>query len=199
MYFCVNISIRKLLFIFAMNTRCLLLFLSMFLTGIASFAQHEILDYSTLSTADRLYEYEESALACQRDSLNIFGKIYRPMTPNSQKIPVVIHAHGYNSSHGEPEPYAKGLAMSGYANVIFDFCGGGNLSKSEGRTTDMSVFTEQRDVEAVIDMLSTLDWVDTNHISYGLQSGRIGFFNHCSGQSYQDSRVDTGISSVAHT
>lgn len=135
----------------------------LFLTLRAS-AQLEILDYSTLVTADTLCEYDETDLDCYRDSLKIFGKIYRPLTPYSHRMPVVIHAHGYNSSHGEPEPYAKGLAKSGYANVIFDFCGGGNGSRSDGKTTDMSVFTEQRDVEAIIDLLSTYDWVDTEHI-----------------------------------
>lgn len=147
-----------------MKTNRLILTAMLAIAASFAYAQHEILDYSALTTAEKLYEYEESDLVCQRDSLNMFGKIYRPLTPYSHKLPVIIHAHGYNSSHGEPEPYAKGLAKSGYANVIFDFCGGGNASKSDGKTTDMSVFTEQRDVEAVIQLLSTFDWVDMDQV-----------------------------------
>lgn len=104
----------------------------MLLSVAGAFARHEVLDYSTLVTAGNLYEYEETSLQCRRDSLEIFGKIYRPLTPFSHRMPVIIHAHGYNSSHGEPEPYAIGLVRSGYANVIFDFCGGGKASRSDG-------------------------------------------------------------------
>lgn len=38
------------------------------------------------------------------------------------------------------------------------------MSKSDGKSTEMSVFTEQRDVEAVMKLLSTFDWIDMNQV-----------------------------------
>lgn len=47
--------------------------------------------------------------------------------------------------------YAVALAEMGYVSYCFDFCGGCVIKgKSDGRTTEMSVLTEVKDLEAVI-------------------------------------------------
>ena len=140
------------------------LFAALCLMAAPALAQHEQLDYSTVTNSKDFVDYEVIDLVCKRDGKNIFGKIYRPKCAGGKKVPMVIHAHGYNSSYGEPEPYAKGLAKSGYGCVVFDFCGGGNASKSEGKTTEMSVFTEQADVEAVMKVVGKMKWVDKKKI-----------------------------------
>ena len=47
--------------------------------------------------------------------------------------------------------YAKAMAEMGYVSYCFDFCGGCVIKgKSDGSTTEMSVLTEGKDLEAVI-------------------------------------------------
>lgn len=95
---------------------------------------------------------------------NIFGKLYLPRDGQAKK-PLTILAHGYNSSYHETEAYAQTLAMNGIAAYIFDFCGGSVNSRSEGKTTEMSVFTEADDVAAIVEMVRSWDFIDTGRIA----------------------------------
>lgn len=95
---------------------------------------------------------------------NIFGKLYLPHNGQAKK-PIAILAHGYNSSFHETEAYAQTLAMNGIAAYIFDFCGGAVKSRSEGKTTEMSVFTEADDVAAIVETVKTWDFVDTDRMA----------------------------------
>jgi dienelactone hydrolase len=61
--------------------------------------------------------------------------------------------------------YAKLLASMGYAAFTFDFCGGGLGSKSEGKSEEMSVNSEVKDLEAVLEYVKSCPDVDTNRIS----------------------------------
>ncbi len=99
-----------------------------------------------------------------RDGKDIWGKLYMP-NGAAGKLPVVIMAHGYNSSHLEPKDFAESLAMRGVASYIFDFCGGGNRSKSEGATTDMTVFTEKENLEDVTAMARSWDFIDPERVA----------------------------------
>lgn len=94
---------------------------------------------------------------------DIFGKLYLPNN-NQEKKPLAILAHGYNSSYRETEAYAQTLAMNGIAAYIFDFCGGAVNSRSEGKTTEMSVFTEADDIAAIVETVKTWGFVDANRI-----------------------------------
>ena len=88
---------------------------------------------------------------CQRGTNRIYGILYRPQGL-SGRLPLVIISHGFGGSHSFGRPYAEALAAEGYMCYAFDFCGGGNSSRSDGATTDMSVFTERADLKAVIDL-----------------------------------------------
>lgn len=99
-----------------------------------------------------------------RDGKDIWGKVYIPNTAEAKK-PLVVMAHGYNSSHGEPQAFAESLAMHGVASYIFDFCGGGNNSKSEGATTDMTIFTEKDNVEDITRTVKSWDFVDPERVA----------------------------------
>lgn len=46
----------------------------------------------------------------------------------------------------------------------FDFCGGSTGSRSDGSTLEMSIFTEQADLEAVLAMIQEQPFVDSNNI-----------------------------------
>ncbi len=99
-----------------------------------------------------------------RDGKNLWGKVYIPNTEEAKK-PMVIMAHGYNGTHLEPQAYAETLAMQGVASFIFDFCGGGNHSKSDGVTTEMTILTEQENVEDMARAVKSWDFVDADRVA----------------------------------
>jgi pimeloyl-ACP methyl ester carboxylesterase len=67
----------------------------------------------------------------------------------------VILSHGFLANERMCIPYAKLLADMGFLAVTFDFCGGGIISRSDGRSQDMTVLTEKADLLAVIEGVKT--------------------------------------------
>lgn len=112
---------------------------------------------------DSIFEYEIQELSAQRDGNYIYGVVYIPLDAGEQ-MPAVIYAHGYGVTHRNGIQYAEKLAEHGYVVYCFDFCGGGNGSQSDGSPLEMSVFTEQADLEAVIEMVRELDYVDSENV-----------------------------------
>ena len=98
-----------------------------------------------------------SEFHCQRDSLTIRGTEYRPMQAETgMKLPVAVVCHGFMAFQDTVRQYTRALAEAGYVVYCFDFCGGSVIKgKSDGRTTDMSVLTEVRDLEAVMDFVQS--------------------------------------------
>jgi len=91
--------------------------------------------------------------SCRRDTLTIRGHIWGEPGQNRT---VIILSHGFLADEHMCYPYAKYLAEKGYTAVTYDFCGGGLRTKSDGRTRDMTVLTEKKDLEAVIRAVKTL-------------------------------------------
>lgn len=61
--------------------------------------------------------------------------------------------------------YAAALAEMGYVTYTFDFCGGCAINgKSDGLTTEMSVLTEAKDLESVLDYAASRSYANPNHI-----------------------------------
>ena len=90
----------------------------------------------------------KSDFACQRDNLTIRGTEYRP---KGNCLPIAVVCHGFMAFQDTVRQYAVALAEMGYVSYCFDFCGGCVIKgKSDGRTTEMSVLTEVKDLEAVI-------------------------------------------------
>lgn len=112
---------------------------------------------------DKTYEVETMEIYTQNGGHNIYGLAYVPKNAEN-KIPTVIISHGYGGTSGTNASYARSLASHGIAAYCFDFRGGSTSSRSDGRTTDMTVFTEVSDLNAVIDMVKGLDFVDTNQL-----------------------------------
>ena len=79
-------------------------------------------------------------------------------------MPTVIFSHGFGGTHIVGTQYAQALARQGYVVYCFDFCGGSPSSQSDGSTLEMSLFTEQEDLEAVIAMVQGLDYVDSDNL-----------------------------------
>lgn len=109
------------------------------------------------------YEYETQELYAKRDENRIYGVVYVPQNAG-EKMPAVIFSHGFGGNYQVGTQYAEALAAKGYVVYCFDFCGGSPGSRSDGSTLEMSVFTEQADLEAVIGMVQELPYVDNDNI-----------------------------------
>lgn len=109
------------------------------------------------------YDYEIQELCTERDGHRIYGVIYIPRSIQ-KKMPTVIFSHGYGGSYQGAGGYAQALAEKGYVSYRFDFCGGSSYSHSDGSAMEMSLFTEQADLEAVIRMIQGFAYVDTEKL-----------------------------------
>lgn len=94
------------------------------------------------------YRVEECSL--ERDSMHLFGELYLPEGAEGP-LPLVILCHGLGSNHEKMVPYAEFFAENDTAAYVFDFIGGSEVSRSDGKMTEMSVLTEAEDLDAVID------------------------------------------------
>lgn len=107
--------------------------------------------------------YTTQELPTEVDSHAIYGEIYIPDRAG-EPMPAVIFSHGYGGTHSIGAPYAQALAQKGFVVYCYDFRGGSNTSRSDGSPLDMSVFTERADLEAVLSMIQSLDYVDTERV-----------------------------------
>lgn len=117
----------------------------------------------TAAAAKPPYPYETQELSAQRDGKQIYGVIRIPQGAG-KKMPAVIFSHGFGGRYTAGSRYAQALAEQGYVVYCFDFCGGSPGSLSGGSTLEMSLFTEQADLEAVISMVQGLDYVDSENL-----------------------------------
>lgn len=100
--------------------------------------------------------------SCQRGNLTIRGHMFRKETGI---LPAIIICHGFMANQHTVKHYAEFLAHLGWAAFIFDFCGGGLKSSSDGNHSEMSVLTEIEDLQSVIEYVNQRDDVDAKRIS----------------------------------
>ena len=95
-------------------------------------------------------------------SNTIYGKMY---TPSKEGVyPAIIMSHGYNGANSDFVNECRYFAQNGYAAYAFDFCGGSGRSKSTGKSTDMTIFTEKSNLLAVFNYIKTLNYIDSEQI-----------------------------------
>lgn len=87
---------------------------------------------------------------------------YKP--DGKDRFPVVIFSHGYNGYKEDFAVTAKYFATNGIGAVCFTFCGGSTRDVSGFPTTEMTLFTEKEDLNAVIDEVKKWECVDSDHI-----------------------------------
>ena len=92
----------------------------------------------------------------------IYAMLYKPNKKG--KVPLVIYSHGLGATYRACGDYADHLAKEGIASVCIDFRGGSNRSKSDGKSTEMSIITEMDDVETVLKEVKKWEFVDTDNI-----------------------------------
>ncbi len=113
----------------------------------------------------------------------IYGEIYRPRKEG--RLPLVIASHGYGGCSLHMRAELEKIAKRGVAVYAYDFCGGGNFSKSSGETTEMSIKTEIEDLSLVIEEALSLDFIDTDRVYlYGASQG--GFVSGLTAPAYKD-------------
>lgn len=128
-----------------------------------STGQIESIDTSESLESSEKYEYEQRELYAERNKNRIYGVIYIPQNAGT-RMPAVIFSHGFGGNYQVGTQYAKELASRGYVVYCFDFGGGSTESRSDGSVLEMSIFTEQADLEAVMEMIRGLDYVDENNL-----------------------------------
>lgn len=92
----------------------------------------------------------------------VSGILYSPKQEG--QYPMVIFSHGYNGNKADFAKTANYLAEHGVAGFCYDFCGGSVNGESTMSTTDMTLFTEKEDLEAVIAAMQRLDTTDKENI-----------------------------------
>ena len=92
------------------------------------------------------------------------GTLYMPEGEGQKPLIITSHELGSDALRPWWVNYARHWAEQGYAVLTFDFAGGGNRSRSEGKTTDMSVMTEVSDLEQMFGLARTWDFVDASRI-----------------------------------
>lgn len=92
----------------------------------------------------------------------IYGMMYRPAQEG--KWPAVILSHGYNNNYTGFEVDCRLFAENGYIAYAYDFCGGSVTSRSSGKTTDMTIFTQKKNLLSVFEDIRKLDIVDSERI-----------------------------------
>lgn len=108
------------------------------------------------------YERREHSFTAE-DGRIICGELYLPDT-GAERHPLVIASHGLNSSAEDMREQLGEIAKRGVACYAYDFCGGGNRTKSTGETTEMSIRTEQRDLREVFRHITALPEIDPERV-----------------------------------
>ena len=145
-------------------TALLLAFLMMFsfLTGCSSGPSASSSNPSAAPSAEPTEPPRNEEMWFQNGEKKIYAKMYLP-AEEKDKYPAVVISHGFAGSSEDNVSRAELFASNGYVAVVFDFCGGGRASKSDGEMTEMSVLTEAEDLNAVIDGMLALDYVDASN------------------------------------
>lgn len=112
---------------------------------------------------DDIQGYSKTELTIKNDKdQNIFAMLYKPNKKG--KYPLVIYSHGLGATYRACGDYAEHLAKENVASICIDFRGGSNRSKSDGKSTEMSILTEMEDVETILKEVKKWDFVDTDNI-----------------------------------
>ncbi len=118
------------------------------------------------------YEIETKEHIVTDGNDRIYGTLYAPKQEGTW--PAVILSHGYNGYNAQFEPDCTYFAEHGFIAYAYDFCGGGNASKSSGKSTEMTVFTEKANLLSVFNDVKEMDGVDADRIF--LLGGSMGGF-----------------------
>ena len=96
----------------------------------------------------------------QNGKKRIYGEMRKP--EGTGPFPLLVYSHGYGYNYIEFD--LDTFPEYGIAVYNFDFCGGSAHSRSGGDSREMSVLSEADELEAVVDYLKNLSYIDENNI-----------------------------------
>lgn len=135
------------------------------------------------------HAYTNRTLFLSRDDLHIYVKLYIPENTDG-RMPAVILSHSASLNADSMHKYASDFVQRGYIACTFDFCGSGKKSRSDGNPENMTLFSQIRDLKAVIHAVSEMDITDADHIFlFGTSQG--GLVTALTAEKY-----DTGIEGI---
>ena len=105
---------------------------------------------------------KRQAFTCSRGPLRLRGTEFRPA--EGDRFPIAVVSHEFMANRLFTMRYARLLASLGYAAFCYDFSGGCIVGASQGRTTDMTVFTEMEDLKAVIAYARAQPYADPDRL-----------------------------------
>lgn len=127
------------------------------------------------SVGNVAYPYKTKEIHTVYDGIDLYGLALIPK--NSGKCPTVIYAHGAESDYKADITTLKSLAMSGIAVYTFDFYGWTdrstgpegthwfqNVPRGVDDAYEQQVLRQVNDLNAVIEKVKTLDFVDTDNL-----------------------------------
>lgn len=124
-----------------------------------------------ITVRDKVVPFERKEHVLELGDRRIYGELYVPLD-GMEKHPLLIASHGYNGCCEYMRDEMAEVVKRGIAVYCYDFCGGGNKSRSTGKTWEMSVKTEMRDLRDVLDAMTQLECVDTQRVYlYGSSQG----------------------------
>ncbi len=126
---------------------------------------------------DKKYKYKIEKTSVEYNGINLYGEALIPICDGEQNFKTVIYAHGASSNYKSDITTLKSLAKSGIACYTFDFYGWTSKStgpkgkkwfkdtpKSDNDAYVNKVLLQVEDLNAVIEKVKTLDFVDENNI-----------------------------------
>ena len=99
------------------------------------------------------------------------GDVY---IPKAESFPIVIFSHGYNGFKEDFLQSAEYLMDNGIGAICFTFCGSGGRDPSGFGTTNMTLFTEEEDLLAVMDYAKRIEGFNGSlYLLGGSQGGMV--------------------------
>ncbi len=108
--------------------------------------KYELLPSNNATLSYNSYDVTFNAL---KDGRKISGFALVPKDYQGT-LPAIILSHGY-SAIGQHLIYkARSFAELGFASFVYDFCGGSDHSKSDGKMSEMTIDTEKDDLNEIL-------------------------------------------------
>lgn len=117
-----------------------------------------------ISSEVAIMTIQEKEFSCFKGNMCIRGKEIYDKDKEGLLKPVII-SHGFTADMNRSYHYGVFLAELGYHAYIFDFCGGGYHTISDGSFNDyMTPLTEKDDLKTVIEYVKAQPDIDTESL-----------------------------------
>ncbi len=130
-----------------------------------------------MCVGEKEYNYKTEKIRVDYDGISLYGEALIPISDDAETFKTIIYAHGADSNYKADMTTLKSLAKSGIACYTFDFYGWTKRStgpngtnwfkgtpKSDNDAYVNKVLLQVEDLNAVIDKVKTLDFVDKNNL-----------------------------------